>query len=114
MVPKSTANAVIFSDRSIVFNYGHIVVLINGKDYLNFKAVTFSDPNIISQRPSHLHGCIFFLLTLLRVLFADLTTLLCLSTVHIVGSYTFKLLSNSKFLSKHKGLWPCKLSEKEC
>ena len=34
-------------------------------------------------------GCIFFLLTfaLLHLLSADLTTLLCFSTVHIVGSF---------------------------
>ena len=40
-------------------------------------------------------GCIFFLLTfaLLHLLSADLTTLLCFSTVHIVGSETFKLPS---------------------
>ena len=41
-------------------------------------------------------GCIFFLLTfaLLHLLSADLTTLLCFSTVHIVGSLLFKLPSN--------------------
>ena len=40
-------------------------------------------------------GCIFFLLTfaLLHVFSADLTTLLCFSTVHIVGSLLFKLPS---------------------
>ena len=40
-------------------------------------------------------GCIFFLLTfaLLYLLSADLTTLLCFSTVHIVGSLLFKLPS---------------------
>ena len=40
-------------------------------------------------------GCIFFLLTfaLLHLLSADLTTLLCFSTVHIVGSLLFKLPS---------------------
>ena len=40
-------------------------------------------------------GCIFFLLTfaLLQLLSADLTTLLCFSTVHIVGSLLFKLPS---------------------
>ena len=38
-------------------------------------------------------GCIFFLMTfaLLHLLSADLTTLLCFSTVHIVGSLLFKL-----------------------
>ena len=42
-------------------------------------------------------GCIFFLLTftLLHLLSADLTTLLCFSTVHIVGSLLFKLPSMS-------------------
>ena len=41
-------------------------------------------------------GCIFFLLTfaLLHLLSADLTTLLCFSTVHIVGCLLFKLPSN--------------------
>ena len=40
-------------------------------------------------------GCIFFLLTfaLLHLLSADLTTLLCFSTVHIVGTLLFKLPS---------------------
>ena len=40
-------------------------------------------------------GCIFFLLTfaLLHLLSADLTTLLCFSTVHIVGSFYLKLPS---------------------
>ena len=40
-------------------------------------------------------GCIFFLLTfaLVHLLSADLTTLLCFSTVHIVGSLLFKLPS---------------------
>ena len=40
-------------------------------------------------------GCILFLLTfaLLHLLSADLTTLLCFSTVHIVGSLLFKLPS---------------------
>ena len=44
-------------------------------------------------------GCIFFLLTfaLLHLLSADLTTLLCLSTVHIVGSLLFKLPSIKDF-----------------
>ena len=39
-------------------------------------------------------GCIFFLLTfaLLHLLSADLTTLLCFSTVHIVGSFYLNLL----------------------
>ena len=39
-------------------------------------------------------GCIFFLLTfaLLHLLSADLTTLLCLSTVHIVGSFYLNFL----------------------
>ena len=40
-------------------------------------------------------GCIFFLLTfaLLHLFSADLTTLLCFSTVHIVGSLLFKFPS---------------------
>ena len=40
------------------------------------------------------HGCIFFLLTfaLLHLLSADLTTLLCFSTVHIVGSFYLNFL----------------------
>ena len=39
-------------------------------------------------------GCIFFLLTfaLLHLLCADLTTLLCFSTVHIVGSFYLNFL----------------------
>ena len=39
-------------------------------------------------------GCIFFLLTfaLLHLLSADLTTLLCFSTVHIIGSFYLKFL----------------------
>ena len=39
-------------------------------------------------------GCIFFLLTftLLHLLSADLTTLLCFSTVHIVGSFYLNFL----------------------
>ena len=42
-----------------------------------------------------LYWCIFFLLTftLLHFLSSDLTTLLCFSTVHIVGSWTSKLPS---------------------
>ena len=47
-------------------------------------------------------GCIFFLLTfaLLHLLSADLTTLLCFSTVHIVGSFylNFLRLEQSKVL----------------
>ena len=45
-------------------------------------------------------GCIFFLLTfaLFHLLFADLTTLLCLSTVHIVGSLLFKLPSINNYI----------------
>ena len=58
-------------------------------------------------------GCIFFLLTfaLLHLLSADLTTLLCFSTVHIVGSLLFKLPSISQFGSipqigvKTKNIW---------
>ena len=40
-------------------------------------------------------GCIFFLLTfaLLHLLSADLTTLLCFSTVHIVGSFYLNFLT---------------------
>ena len=39
-------------------------------------------------------GCIFFLLTfaLLHLLPADLTTLLCISTVHIIGSFYLNFL----------------------
>ena len=45
-------------------------------------------------------GCIFFLLTfaLLHLLSADLTTLLCFSTVHIVGSLLFKLPSIIEYI----------------
>ena len=44
-------------------------------------------------------GCIFFLLTftLLHILSADLTTLLCFSTVHIVGSFYLNFLRLSCF-----------------
>ena len=50
-------------------------------------------------------GCIFFLLTfaLLHLLSADLTTLLCFSTVHIVGSFYLNFLRSypiSKKMSK--------------
>ena len=50
-------------------------------------------------------GCIFFLLifALLHLLSADLTTLLCFSTVHIVGSLLFKLPSIIFFICH--GLW---------
>ena len=49
-------------------------------------------------------GCIFFLLTftLLHLLSADLTTLLCFSTVHIVGSFylnSLRLLRTTKYYS---------------
>ena len=45
-------------------------------------------------------GCIFFLLTfaLLHLLSADLTTLLCFSTVHIVGSFYLNFLRICSFL----------------
>ena len=49
-------------------------------------------------------GCIFFLLTfaLLHLLSADLTTLLCFSTVHIVGSFYLNFLrSLHSTLNKH-------------
>ena len=64
-------------------------------------------------------GCIFFLLTfaLLHLLSADLTTLLCFSTVHIVGSfylnflrlYVYKLetYSNLKEKEYNYQLWIC-------
>ena len=56
-------------------------------------------------------GCIFFLLTfaLLHLLSADLTTLLCLSTVHIVGSLLFKLPSINTPVESvdHKALGIC-------
>ena len=44
-------------------------------------------------------GCIFFLLTfaLLHLLSADLTTLLCFSTVHIVGSFYLNFLRLCSF-----------------
>ena len=60
-------------------------------------------------------GCIFFLLTfaLLHLLSADLTALLCFSTVHIVGSLLFKLSSTIylKFLVRDldpfkRSTWP--------
>ena len=43
-------------------------------------------------------GCIFFLLTfaLLHLLSADLTTLLCFSTVHIVGSFYLNFLRSCR------------------
>ena len=47
-------------------------------------------------------GCIFFLLTfaLLHLLSADLTTLLCFSTVHIVGSFYLNFLRlSTRFLT---------------
>ena len=51
-------------------------------------------------------GCIFFLLTfaLLHLLSADLTTLLCFSTVHIVGSFylNFLRLFKTKPSNQHK------------
>ena len=49
-------------------------------------------------------GCIFFLLTfaLLHLLSADLTTLVCFSTVHIVGSLLFKLPSIN---ARDRGSW---------
>ena len=55
-------------------------------------------------------GCIFFLLTfaLLHLLSADLTTLLCFSTVHIVGSLLFKLPSVS-FLCLLDLSLPCEI-----
>ena len=45
-------------------------------------------------------GCIFFLLTfaLLHLLSADLTTLLCFSTVHIVGSFYLNFLRPPSWL----------------
>ena len=51
-------------------------------------------------------GCIFFLRTfaLLHLLSADLTTLLCFSTVHIVGSLLFKLPSMSFFMPSRSQL----------
>ena len=57
----------------------------------HWKNTTFRDFSNIWR------GCIFFLLTfaLLHLLSADLTTLLCFSTVHIVGSQTSKLPSIS-------------------
>ena len=62
-------------------------------------------------------GCIFFLLTfaLLHLLSADLTTLLCFSTVHIVGSFYlnflrlsvsfFRLKKITRNLGKHRLNW---------
>ena len=46
-------------------------------------------------------GCIFFLLTfaLLHLLSADLTTLLCFSTVHIVGSFYLNFLRLLQYYS---------------
>ena len=46
-------------------------------------------------------GCIFFLLTfvLLHLLSADLTTLLCFSTVHIVGSFYLDFLRLVQYYS---------------
>ena len=56
-------------------------------------------------------GCIFFLLTfaLLHLLSVDLTTLLCFSTVHIVGSLLFKLPSINTPVESvdHKALGIC-------
>ena len=47
-------------------------------------------------------GCIFFLLTfaLLHLLSADLTTLLCFSTVHIVGSFYLNFLRTYKMAQR--------------
>ena len=54
-------------------------------------------------------GCIFFLLTfaLLHLLSADLTTLLCFSTVHIVGSFYLNFLRSImlKFPSLSQKFW---------
>ena len=53
-------------------------------------------------------GCIFFLLTfaLLHLLSADLTTLLCFSTVHIVGSFYLNFLRlHEKFLHIKDSVW---------
>ena len=49
-------------------------------------------------------GCIFFLLTfaLLHLLSADLTTLLCFSTVHIVGSFYLNFLQGNDHISPQK------------
>ena len=54
----------------------------------HWKNTAFRDFSNISRR------CIFFLLTfaLLHLLSADLTTLLCFSTVHIVGSFHLNFL----------------------
>ena len=48
-------------------------------------------------------GCTFFLLTfaLLHLLSADLTTLLCFSTVHIVGSFYLNFLRSIKYVLFH-------------
>ena len=56
------------------------------------KNTTFRDFSNIWRR------CIFFLLTfaLLHLLSADLTTLLCFSTVHIVGSFYLNFLRLSR------------------
>ena len=53
-------------------------------------------------------GCIFFLLTfaLLHLLSADLTTLLCFSTVHIVGSFYLNFLR--LFLVRSTSNWETK------
>ena len=54
-------------------------------------------------------GCIFFLLTFaqLHLLSADLTTLLCFSTVHIVGSLLFKLPSmRNASVKTRRCSWP--------
>ena len=55
-------------------------------------------------------GCIFFLLTfaLLHLLSADLTTLLCFSTVHIVGSLLFKFPSKILMLLLLAAVFACK------
>ena len=52
-------------------------------------------------------GCIFFLLTfaLLHLLSADLTTLLCFSTVHIVGSFYLNFLRQNKPSFYKTGPW---------
>ena len=54
-------------------------------------------------------GCIFFLLTfaLLHLLSADLTTLLCFSTVHIVGSFYLNFLRSLRLtFTPTTGTWP--------
>ena len=56
-------------------------------------------------------GCIFFLLTfaLLHLLSADLTTLLCFSTVHIVGSFYLNFLRSYLYFRvfpQKKGMAP--------